>query len=107
RDDLCTGVQTCALPISLGDIRSAICTGLTWSAAASAHQMLPPAASAIGSPPVFGVTRALPQVQSIAPAYAPPASPAMPIPPLISAPAAMPIPALAGAGPRPISVSPA
>jgi len=66
--------------------------------------MLPPAASAIGSPPVFGVTRGLPQVQSIAPAYAPPASPAMPIPPLISAPAAMPIPALGGGGPQQISV---
>jgi hypothetical protein len=59
--------------------------------------MLPPSGSGIGAPPVFGVTRALPQVQSIAPAYAPPASSAMPIPPLISAPAAMPIPALGGA----------
>jgi hypothetical protein len=60
--------------------------------------MLPPSGSGIGLPPVFGVTRALPQTQSIAPAYAPQASPAMPIPPLISAPAAMPIPALGGAG---------
>jgi hypothetical protein len=83
----------------LGDIRIAIYAGLTamWSAAASAQQMLPPSVSGIGSPPVFGVTRALPQTQSIAPAFAPQAPPAMPIPPLISAPAAMPIPALGGA----------
>src|SRR6266446_2656519 len=77
-----------------------------WSAAASAQPMLPPSGSGIGLPPVFGVTRALPQTQSIAPAYAPQASPAMPIPPLISAPAAMPIPALGGAvGSQPISLA--
>src|SRR5262245_46067764 len=70
----------------------------TWSAAASAQQMLPPSGSGIASPPVFGVTRGLPQAQSIAPAYAPQGAPAMPIPPLISAPAAMPIPALGGGG---------
>src|SRR5258708_37320097 len=69
-----------------------------WSAAASAQQMLLRSGSGIGSPPVFGVTRAFPQAQSIAPASAPPASSAMPIPPLISAPAAMPIPALGGGG---------
>src|SRR5215467_11063385 len=68
-----------------------------WSAAAFAQQMLPPSNGGIGPPPAFGGARALPQVQSIAPAYAPPASSAMPIPPLISAPAAMPIPALGGA----------
>jgi hypothetical protein len=68
-----------------------------WSAVASAQQMLPPAGSAMGSQPVVGITRASPQAQSIAPAYAPQISPAMPIPPLISAPAAMPIPALGGA----------
>src|SRR5262245_29781649 len=78
---------------------------VTWSAAVSAQQMLPPAGSAIGSAPAFGLTRGLPQVQSIAPAYAPPASPAMPIPPLISAPAAMPIPALGGGGSQQISVA--
>jgi hypothetical protein len=83
----------------LGDIRIAICAGLaaTWSTAASAQQMLPPSDSAMGSQPILGITRASPQAQSIAPAYAPQASPAMPIPPLISAPAAMPIPALGGA----------
>jgi hypothetical protein len=70
----------------------------TWSAAASAQQMLPPSGSAMGSQSIVGVTRALPQAQSIAPAYAPQASPAMPIPPLISAPAAMPIPALGATG---------
>ncbi len=67
--------------------------------------MLPPSGSGIASPPVFGVTRALPQAQSIAPAYALPASPAMPIPPLISAPAAMPIPALGGGGSQQISLA--
>jgi hypothetical protein len=47
----------------------------------------------------------LPQGQSIAPAYAPPASSAMPIPPLISAPAAMPIPALGVGGPQQASLA--
>jgi hypothetical protein len=48
----------------------------------------------------------LPQAQSIAPSYAPQASPAMPIPPLISAPAAMPIPALgAPAGSQQVSLA--
>jgi hypothetical protein len=92
----------------LGDIRIAIYAGLMamWSAAASAQQMLPPSGSGIASPPVFGVTRALPQAQSIAPAYAPQASPAMPILPLISAPAAMPIPAFGGGGgPQQISLA--
>jgi len=77
----------------------------TWAAAASAQQMLPPSTGGIGSPPAFGLTRALPPTQSIAPAYAPPASSAMPIPPLISAPAAMPIPALGGGGAQQISLT--
>src|SRR5215468_5664386 len=77
----------------------------TWAAAASAQQMLPPSTGGIGSPPAFGLTRALPPAQSIAPAYAPPASSAMPIPPLISAPAAMPIPALGGGGAQQISLT--
>src|SRR5258708_38039874 len=85
----------------------AIYAGLmaSWSAAGSAQQMLPPSGSGIGPPPLFGVTRALPQAQSIAPAYAPQASPAMPIPPLISAPAAMPIPALGATGSQPLSLA--
>src|SRR5258706_247987 len=47
--------------------RIALCAALvaTWSSAASAQQMQPPF--------VFGVTRALPPAQSIAPDYAPPA----------------------------------
>jgi len=67
--------------------------------------MLPPSGGGIGSPPAFGATRALPQAQSIAPAYAPPASPAMPILPLISGPATMPIPALGGGGPQQASLA--
>jgi len=79
-----------------------------WSAAAFAQQMLPPSGGGIGSPPAFGLTRALPQTQSIAPAYAPAApqtSPAMPIPPLISAPASMPVPALSGTGSPQVSLT--
>ena len=41
----------------------------------------------------------------MAPAYAPQASPAMPIPPLISAPAAMPIPALGATGSQQLSLA--
>ncbi len=80
----------------MGDIRIAICTGLaaTWCVAASAQQMLPPSGGDIGSPPAVGFTRGLPpQAQSIAPAYSPPGSPAMPV---ITGPAAMPVPALGG-----------
>ncbi len=66
--------------------------------------MLPPG-SGIGPSPAFGVTRALPPSQSITPAYAPPSSPAMPIPPLISTPAAMPVPALGGGGAQRISLT--
>jgi hypothetical protein len=91
----------------LGDIRIAICTGLVaMCSAASAQQMLPPSGSGAGSPPVLGFTRGLPpQAQSIAPAYAPPASAAMPIPPLISGPAAMPVPALGGASSQQVSLT--
>jgi hypothetical protein len=93
----------------LGDIRIAICIGLaaTWCAAASAQQqMLPPSGSEIGAPPAIGLTRGLPpQVQSIAPAYPPPAAPAMPIPPLITGPAAMPVPALGGAPSQQVSLA--
>jgi hypothetical protein len=91
----------------LGDIRIAICTGLaaTWCAAAFAQQMLPPSGSGIGAPPAV-VTRGLPpQVQSIAPAYTAPGSPAMPIPPLITGPAAMPVPSLGGASSQQVSLT--
>jgi hypothetical protein len=92
----------------LGDIRIAICTGLaaTWCAAVSAQQMLPPSGSGIGAPPAVGLTRGLPpQVQSIAPAYTPPGAPAMPIPPLITGPAAMPVPSLGGASSQQVSLT--
>jgi len=92
----------------LGDIRIAICTGLaaTWCAAAFAQQMLPPSGSEIGAPPAVGLTRGLPpQAQSLAPAYTPPASPAMPIPPLITGPAAMPVPVPGGASSQQVSLS--
>jgi hypothetical protein len=59
--------------------------------------MLAPANGGIGTPSVIGTPRTLPQSQSIAPAYAPPSSPSMPIP-ILSAPTAMPIPALSGGG---------
>jgi hypothetical protein len=71
--------------------------------AASAQQMLPPAAGGIGAPSAVGAARALPQAQSIAPAYAP-SSPAMPIPPMMSAPTAMPIPGFGG-GSQQVSLS--
>jgi hypothetical protein len=61
--------------------------------------MLPQAGGGVGTPSVIGTSRSLPQAQSIAPAYAPPlSSPSMPIPPIISAPAGMPIPAPGSAG---------
>jgi hypothetical protein len=87
----------------LAGIRIAIwltAAGLTaaGSGAAAAQQMLPPTAGGTGTPSAFGATRALPQSQSIAPAYATPGSPAMPISPIISTPAAMPIPAFGGGG---------
>jgi hypothetical protein len=84
----------------LGNIRIAICVGLTatWSGVAAAQQLLPPTGGGIGSPTAFGATRALPPSQSIAPAYAPPVSAAMPAlaPPAIPVPA--PVPALSGGG---------
>jgi hypothetical protein len=67
------------------------------SGIASAQQMLPPAGG-VGTPSVFGTSRALPQSQSIAPAYAPSSSPSMPIPSMILAPTTMPIPGFGGAG---------
>jgi hypothetical protein len=59
--------------------------------------MLPPFGGGLGTPSVTGSSRALPQSQSLAPAYAPSSSPSMPIPPMISAPA-MPIPAFGSTG---------
>jgi hypothetical protein len=67
----------------------------------SAQQMLPPAGGGIGFPSAIGTTRLPPQAQSIAPSYPPPSSPAMPIP-LMTAPAAMPIP---GIGSQQVSLS--
>jgi hypothetical protein len=64
---------------------------------AVAQQMLPPSGGGIGTPPTFGATRSLPQSQSIAPAYGT-GSPAIPISPIISTPAAMPIPAFGDSG---------
>jgi hypothetical protein len=65
---------------------------------ASAQQMmLPPAGGGIGMPGVVGSSRSLPQAQSIAPAYEP-SSPSMPIPPIIAAPAAVPIPTFGSTG---------
>jgi len=64
---------------------------------ASSQQMLPPGGG-FGSPAAIGNLRAAPpQAQSLAPApYPPTSSPAMPIPPMISAPAAMSIPGFGG-----------
>src|SRR5262249_53641544 len=73
--------------------------------AASAQKVLRPPGGGMGSPPASGGPRALPQPQSIAPAYAPPASPAMPILPLISGPAAMPLPALGGGAQQQVSLT--
>jgi hypothetical protein len=80
-------------------------TGLAavWPGIASAQQLLPP--GGFGSTAVIGSPRAMPpQAQSIAPAYAPPSSPAMPIPPMISAPPTMAIPGF-GAGSQQVSLS--
>ena len=91
----------------LGDIRIAICVGLTatWSGVAAAQQLLPPTGGGIGSPPAFSATRALPPSQSIAPAYAPPVSAAMPAlaPPVMPVPA--PVPALGGGGSQQVSLA--
>jgi hypothetical protein len=58
--------------------------------------MLPPAAGGVGAP-VIGTRSLPPQSQSIAPAYAPSTSPSMPIPPMISGPAAL-VPAFGSVG---------
>lgn len=89
----------------LGDIRIAICAGLmaTWCGAAGAQPLLPPSGGGLGSAPAFGATRSLPPAQTIAPAYAPPASSSMPIPPLT--PPAVSVPSLGGGGPQQISLS--
>jgi hypothetical protein len=70
--------------------------------AAIAQQLLPSGGG--GASPAFGTSRSLAPVQSIAPAYAPPSSPAMPVP-LLSGPASMPIPPLGGAGSQQASLS--
>jgi hypothetical protein len=67
------------------------------------QQMLPPAGGGIGSPSTMGTARIMPQAQSLAPSYAPPSSPSMPIPPMMTAPAA-PIPGF-GAGSQQVSLS--
>jgi hypothetical protein len=68
------------------------------SGIASAQQMLPPSGGGVATPSVFGTSRSLPQSQSIAPGYAPSSSPAMPIPSMILAPAAVPTPGFGSAG---------
>jgi hypothetical protein len=70
---------------------------------ASAQQqqnMLPPSGGGFGLPSIAGDARSLPQQQSLAPLYAPPptSSPSMPIPSMIAAPPAMPVPGLGGRG---------
>jgi hypothetical protein len=76
-----------------------------WPGAASAQQMLPSAGGGLGSPSTMGNARVMPpQAQSLSPTYAPPpSSGAMPIPPMISAPAASPFPG--GGGPQQVSLS--
>jgi hypothetical protein len=72
--------------------------------ASSQQQLLPPGGG-FGSPPAIGNVRAAPpQAQSLAPAPYPPGSSAMPIPPMISAPAAMSIPGFGG-GSQQVSLS--
>jgi hypothetical protein len=71
---------------------------------ASSQQMLPPDSS-FGSPAAIGSLRATPpQAQSLAPAPYPPNSSAMPIPPMMSAPATMSIPGFGG-GAQQVSLS--
>jgi hypothetical protein len=73
---------------------------------ASAQQQLLPPGGGFGSPAAIGTLRTTPpQAQSLAPApYPPPSSPAMPIPPMMSAPAAMSIPGFGG-GSQQVSLS--
>jgi hypothetical protein len=80
--------------------------GLVMAAAgtASAQQLLPPSGDGFGMPAFGATSRALPQSQSIAPSYAPPGSPSMPIPPMI-APGALPMPAFGGGGSQQASLS--
>jgi hypothetical protein len=74
------------------------------SGIAAAQQMLAPAVGGIGSPSVIGTSsRSLPQQQTIAPTYPPSSSPSMPIPSILSAPAAMPVPG--GGGPQQATLS--
>lgn len=54
---------------------------VTGTLAASAQQRMLPPGGSLG-PSTLPTSRALPQAQSLAPAYAPPSSPAMPIPPM-------------------------
>jgi hypothetical protein len=73
----------------------------------SAQQMLPPAGGGLGSPSAVGTVgtaRVPPQAQSIAPTYPPASSPAMPIPPMMTAPSAMPGPGFGG-GSQQVSLS--
>lgn len=67
---------------------------VTGTVAASAQQMLPPSGAVLG-PSTLPASRALPQAQSIAPVYAPPSSPSMPVPPMVT-PGAVATPALGG-----------
>jgi hypothetical protein len=66
----------------------------TGAATVSAQQLLPPFGGGFG-PSTLPASRALPQAQSIAPVYAPPSSPSMPIPPMM-VPGATANPALGG-----------
>jgi hypothetical protein len=84
---------------------TAVWFAAAWPGAASAQQMLPSAGGGLGSPSTMGNARVMPpQAQSLSPTYAPPpSSGAMPIPPMISAPAASPFPG--GGGPQQVSLS--
>jgi hypothetical protein len=55
----------------------------TGAATASAQQLLAPYGGGL-APSTLPTSRALPQAQSIAPVYAPPSSPSMPIPPMVA-----------------------
>jgi hypothetical protein len=81
--------------------------GVSPGVVSAQQQMLPPAGGGIGSPAAIGTVgtaRVMPQAQSIAPTYPPPSSPAMPIPPMMSAPSAMPVPGFGG-GSQQVSLS--
>jgi hypothetical protein len=74
--------------------------GFSVASAQQPQNMLPPSGGGFGLPAVTGNARSLPQQQSLAPLYAPPpaSSPSMPIPSMIAAPPAMPVPGLGGGG---------